>query len=93
VVKADGLAAGKGAIICQTEAEAFQSINNLLVHQCFGEAGTLIPKDHSLPFRPIHHHRGVFNRRRSIFLCFSGWGEDPAFDFSSGEGDQRSPVV
>ena len=39
VVKADGLAAGKGVILAQTEAEAFAAIDNMLAGNAFGEAG------------------------------------------------------
>lgn len=42
VVKADGLAAGKGAIVCQTREEALQAIKQLMVDKVFGEAGTNI---------------------------------------------------
>ncbi|MGL9717590.1 MAG: phosphoribosylamine--glycine ligase [Wolbachia sp.] len=39
VVKADGIAAGKGAIICNTESEAFSAIDSMLVEKKFGESG------------------------------------------------------
>ncbi|WP_163831765.1 phosphoribosylamine--glycine ligase [Spartinivicinus ruber] len=39
VIKADGLAAGKGVIIAQTEAEAFAAIEDMLAGNAFGEAG------------------------------------------------------
>lgn len=39
VIKAGGLAAGKGVIIAQTEKEAFDTIDDMLVHKKFGEAG------------------------------------------------------
>jgi len=42
VVKADGLAAGKGVIICQTEEEAVESIEKMLLGRAFGEAGQRI---------------------------------------------------
>lgn len=40
VLKADGLAAGKGVIICQTHDEARHSLNNMLGNQQFGEASS-----------------------------------------------------
>ncbi len=40
VIKASGLAAGKGVIVCQTEAEAFAAIDRILGDRTFGEAGT-----------------------------------------------------
>jgi phosphoribosylamine--glycine ligase len=39
VVKADGLAAGKGAIVCRTLAEADEAIDRILVERVFGVAG------------------------------------------------------
>ncbi len=39
VVKADGLAAGKGAIVCPTLAEAENAIRDILVERVFGAAG------------------------------------------------------
>lgn len=39
VVKADGLAAGKGVILAQSEAEACQAVSNMLAGNAFGEAG------------------------------------------------------
>jgi len=42
VVKADGLAAGKGVIICQTQIEAEKAVNDIMVDNCFGEAGNSV---------------------------------------------------
>jgi phosphoribosylamine--glycine ligase len=39
VVKADGLAAGKGVIVCNTVEEAIQSVERIMVDKIFGEAG------------------------------------------------------
>lgn len=39
VVKADGLAAGKGVIVAQTEEEAIAAIEDMLAGNSFGEAG------------------------------------------------------
>ena len=39
VVKADGLAAGKGVILCRNENEAFAAVDHILVERSFGEAG------------------------------------------------------
>ena len=39
VIKADGLAAGKGVIIAQTAREAEEAIDSMLVDNAFGEAG------------------------------------------------------
>jgi phosphoribosylamine--glycine ligase len=42
VVKADGLAAGKGVIICQTENEALEALISIFKDQAFGDAGTSV---------------------------------------------------
>lgn len=42
VVKADGLAAGKGVIICQTLLEAQQAIDHILAENAFGSAGSRV---------------------------------------------------
>jgi phosphoribosylamine---glycine ligase len=42
VLKADGLAAGKGVVICQTNAEAVQVLEEMLVHQQFGQASSKV---------------------------------------------------
>lgn len=42
VVKADGLAAGKGAIICQTPSEAIVAIEGIMEKKIFGDAGNEI---------------------------------------------------
>ncbi len=39
VVKADGLAAGKGVIICQTREEADRALKEIMVDKIFGESG------------------------------------------------------
>ncbi len=39
VVKADGLAAGKGVILCRNENEAFAAIDHMMIETAFGEAG------------------------------------------------------
>lgn len=42
VVKASGLAAGKGVIICQTKVEALRAVTGMLRDQTFGEAGRTV---------------------------------------------------
>ncbi|MFT5258617.1 MAG: phosphoribosylamine--glycine ligase [Saprospiraceae bacterium] len=39
VIKADGLAAGKGVIIAQTQEAAFTALDDILINNQFGEAG------------------------------------------------------
>ncbi len=39
VVKADGLAAGKGVILCRNENEAYAAIDHIMTERAFGDAG------------------------------------------------------
>jgi len=49
VVKADGLAAGKGAIVCRTRAEVTQAIERIAQDREFGEAGRQFIIEEMLP--------------------------------------------
>src|SRR5919108_6636584 len=42
VVKADGLAAGKGAIVCRTRDSAYAAIDQMMRARVFGDAGTQV---------------------------------------------------
>ena len=39
VVKADGLAAGKGVILCHNKNEAYAAIDHIMIERAFGDAG------------------------------------------------------
>jgi len=82
VVKADGLAAGKGSIVCNDTAEALAAVDTLMVERRFGAAGD----------------RVVIERRlygtEASFFCFTdgqvikpmAWARDykPVFDGDRG---------
>ena len=42
VVKADGLAAGKGVMVCKTLEEAIRAVDQIMVDKAFGEAGSQV---------------------------------------------------
>ncbi|MGN6617197.1 MAG: phosphoribosylamine--glycine ligase [Ilyomonas sp.] len=42
VLKADGLAAGKGVIICQTQSEALQAFKEMIIEEQFGKASSKV---------------------------------------------------
>ncbi|MGC8719782.1 MAG: phosphoribosylamine--glycine ligase [Thermodesulforhabdaceae bacterium] len=42
VVKADGLAAGKGSIVCSTPEEAEEAVHAIMVERIFGDAGNRV---------------------------------------------------
>ncbi|MCK5312328.1 MAG: phosphoribosylamine--glycine ligase, partial [Desulfobacteraceae bacterium] len=48
VIKADGLAAGKGVIICTTEKEAFDAIDSMIEDKKFGDAGAVVVVEETL---------------------------------------------
>jgi len=49
VVKADGLAAGKGVVICQAREAARQAVSAAMVEQAFGAAGSRVVIEGFLP--------------------------------------------
>lgn len=49
VIKADGLAAGKGVIVAQSQEEAFQAIDDMLCENRFGDAGARVVVEEFLP--------------------------------------------
>lgn len=49
VIKADGLAAGKGVVVAQTSAEARDAVTSMLSDQAFGEAGANVVIEEFLP--------------------------------------------
>ncbi len=42
VIKADGLALGKGAIVCMTREEALDAVRTIMVDRAFGESGSRV---------------------------------------------------
>jgi phosphoribosylamine--glycine ligase len=49
VVKASGLAAGKGAVVCQTRAEASAALRAMLGDRIFGDAGQIVVIEQFMP--------------------------------------------
>lgn len=82
VVKADGLAAGKGSIVCSTEEEAFQAVDTCMVERKFGDSGNVVVVE-----------RRLYGKELSFF-CFTdgtsikpmAWARDykPVFDNDEG---------
>ena len=56
MIKADGLAAGKGVIIAQTAHEAGQAIHDIMERRVFGEAGRELLIEEFLPGREMSVH-------------------------------------
>jgi len=56
VVKASGLALGKGVVICQTLKEAHGAVDNIMVKKVFGEAGSEVVVEEFLTGPEISIH-------------------------------------
>jgi phosphoribosylamine--glycine ligase len=46
VIKASGLAAGKGVVVAQTQEEAIQAVEKIMVQKIYGDAGSSIVVEH-----------------------------------------------
>ena len=66
-VKADGLALGKGVLICKSVAEANQAIDEILVGKAFGVAGAKIVVQEFLEGMEISLHALCDGRTAKIF--------------------------
>jgi phosphoribosylamine--glycine ligase len=64
VVKADGLAQGKGSIVCSNNDDAFQAIDRLMIEKIFGEAGRKVVIERRLDGIEISYF--VFTDGKSI---------------------------
>ena len=80
VIKADGLAAGKGVVVAHSEAEALDAVQEMLSGQAFGDAGRRIVIEEFL------------SGEEASFICVVGGGEAVPLASSqdhkaAGEGD------
>jgi phosphoribosylamine--glycine ligase len=82
VVKADGLAAGKGVTVCDTDAEAEHAIDDALLHGAFGNAGTHIVVEERMsgPETSAHAFTDGVTVRHMPFSC----DHKPVFDGNRG---------
>ena len=53
VIKADGLASGKGVLVCRTREEALEAIHECLVQRAFGSAGDTVVVEQLLEGREV----------------------------------------
>jgi phosphoribosylamine---glycine ligase len=67
VIKASGLALGKGVIIAQTKNEALESLENILIKKVFGEAGNEVVIEEFLTGPEISIHAFSDGKNYSIF--------------------------
>ena len=82
VVKADGLAAGKGVIVCKTVEEAIQSVEKIMVEKIFGEAGNRVVIEECLVGEEASYI--AFTDGKAILPMASSQDHKPIFDGDQG---------
>ncbi len=82
VVKADGLAAGKGAVVCDTVEEAEKAIDKMMVEKVFGEAGSRVVLEEKLVGEECSFI--VFSDGKNIQPMVSSQDHKPVFDNDKG---------
>ncbi len=82
VVKASGLALGKGVIICKTIGEAEQALRDMFVNKAFGPAGEEVVIEEFLEGPEISIH--VLSDGKNYKLLPTSQDHKPAFDNDEG---------
>ena len=82
VVKADGLAGGKGVFVCHNENEAYAAIDRLMTERVFGEAGAQVLIEDFLTGEEVSFF-ALVHGVRAIPLA-SAQDHKPAFDGDQG---------
>jgi len=82
VVKADGLAAGKGVVVAQNEAEAIEAIDASLVEGAFGDAGRTVVIEEFLPGEEASFI--AFTDGETILPLASSQDHKPVYDDDQG---------
>lgn len=82
VVKADGLAAGKGVLICRTEAEALEAVGQVMRERRFGSAGDRVVVEEFLEGEEASFM--VFTDGRRILPMVPSQDHKPVFDGDRG---------
>ncbi len=82
VVKADGLTAGKGAIVTRSADEALAALERMMVQEAFGEAGRRVVIEERLVGREVTAH--AFTDGRSVVPMPFSCDHKPVFDNDEG---------
>ncbi|GAB4240956.1 MAG: phosphoribosylamine--glycine ligase [Acidobacteriota bacterium] len=82
VIKADGLAAGKGVLICRTEAEALDAVGQVMRERRFGAAGDRVVVEEFLEGEEASFM--VFTDGRRILPMVPSQDHKPVFDADQG---------
>ena len=82
VVKADGLAAGKGVLLCQTADEALAAVDSIMGKRSFGEAGDKIVVEEFLEGEEVSVL--AFSDGQTVLLMDSAQDHKAAYDGDKG---------
>ncbi|MFA5027891.1 MAG: phosphoribosylamine--glycine ligase [Candidatus Methylomirabilota bacterium] len=82
VVKADGLAAGKGVVVCQTVAEALDAATRIMEQRAFGDAGARLVVEEYLTGEEASFL--AFSDGETILPLASSQDHKPVFDGDRG---------
>ncbi len=82
VIKADGLAAGKGVTVCHTQEEALEAVHLAMVERVFGEAGDRVLLEAFLPGEEASFH--VLTDGERILPMPTSQDHKRAFDHDQG---------
>ena len=82
VVKADGLAAGKGVIVCRTVPEALEALDTIMVKKDFGEAGRQVVVEECLVGEEASFL--AFTDGKTVLPLPSSQDHKPVFDNDQG---------
>ena len=82
VVKADGLAAGKGVIVCNTVEDAIQWVERIMVEKTFGEAGNRVVIEEYLVGEEASYI--AFTDGKAVLPMASSQDHKPIFDGDRG---------
>jgi phosphoribosylamine---glycine ligase len=82
VVKADGLAAGKGVLLCQTADEALAAVDSIMGKRSFGEAGDQIVVEEFLEGEEVSVL--AFSDGQTVLLMDSAQDHKAAYDGDKG---------
>jgi len=82
VVKADGLAAGKGVFVCRKSEEALQAVKTIMKDRAFGEAGNLVVVEECLEGEEASFI--AFTDGETVLPLASSQDHKPIFDGDKG---------
>ncbi len=82
VVKADGLAAGKGVIVCATEEEALNALQQIMKEKAFGDAGKTVVIEECLTGEEASFL--AFTDGKTVLPLPSSQDHKPVFDEDKG---------